>query len=259
MKEKNKKFVHFETNKITIYEVQNKQIIKIKEDTIYFNETLVNNELYDKIDKYLCSLNNENIFNAKDIKLYATGIFREFSLNEQIQLIIHIFVKHGIYFNIINKELEQFYLNQEINNKKVSNIIEGLWKQEFRKVVICGSFQKNMAEICELMDKLKQHNVEILSPWTKDIVPETLGTDFILLEGQTLENERDSWRHKYDHMNKFIKADAIIVCNPNGIIGKGTMFEFGFITAYNKRIIFTNEPKDMSILFPYEIGLNNFE
>ena len=30
MKEKNKKFVHFETNKITIYEVQNKQIDKTK-------------------------------------------------------------------------------------------------------------------------------------------------------------------------------------------------------------------------------------
>ncbi len=60
-------------------------------------------------------------------------------------------------------------------------------------------------------------------------------------------------------MNKFIKADAIIVCNPNDIIGKGTMFEFGFITAYNKRVIFTNEPKDMSILFPYETGLNNIK
>lgn len=205
MDEKNKRFVHFGTNKITIYEVQNKQIIKIKEDVLYFNETLVNNELYNKIDKYLYNLNKENTFNTKNLRLCATGIFQEFSLNEQIQLTIHIFVKHGIYFNIINKELEQFYLNQKIDNKKVSNIIEGIWKQEFRKVVICGSFQKNMVEICKLMDKLKQHNVEILSPWTKDVVQETIGTDFILLEGQT------------------------------------------------------NEPKDISIMFPYEIGLNNIE
>lgn len=205
MDEKNKRFVHFETNKITIYEVQNKQIIKIKEDVLYFNETLVNNELYNKIDKYLYNLNKENTFNTKNLRLCATGIFQEFSLNEQIQLTIHIFVKHGIYFNIINKELEQFYLNQEIDNKKVSNIIEGIWKQEFRKVVICGSFQKNMVEICKLMDKLKQHNVEILSPWTKDVVQETTGTDFILLEDQT------------------------------------------------------NEPKDISIMFSYEIGLNNIE
>lgn len=81
-------------------------------------------------------------------------------------------------------------------------------------------------------------------------------SDFILLEGQTLVNERDAWRHKYDHMNKFIKADAIVVCNPGGIIGQGTMFEFGFMTAHAKRIIFTEEPKGLSILFPCEIGLN---
>lgn len=257
MKENKKRIVHFDTNKTTIYEVQKKQIIKINEDILYFNETLLSDELYDKLDKYLYKLNKQENFNTENIRLYATGIFQDFSLEEQIQLTIHIFVKHGIYFNIINKELEQFYLNQQVNNKKVDNIIKGIWKQEFRKVVICGSFQKNMKEICELMDRLNQHNIEILSPWTKDVVKETLKTDFILLEGQTLENKRDSWRHKYDHMNKFKKADAIIVCNPNGIIGKGTMFEFGFITAYNKRVIFTNEPKELSIMFPYEVGLNN--
>lgn len=259
MKEKNKVLVHFETKKVSIYKEQNKKIVKIKEDTLYFNETIINNELYNKIDQFLYELNNNNTLNATNLRLYATGIFQEFSFNEQMQLIIHVFVKHGVYFNIINKNLEQFYLNQEQNGKKVCNVIQGIWKQEFRKVVICGSFQKNMTEICQLMDKLNQHNIEILSPWTKDVVKETLGTDFILLEGQILENERDSWRHKYDHMNKFIKADAIIVCNPNGIIGKGTMFEFGFMTAFNKRIIFTNEPKDISIMFPYEIGLNNID
>jgi len=106
------------------------------------------------------------------------------------------------------------------------------------------------------MSLCEKHNIQILSPWTKNVVPETLGTDFILLQGQTLLNERDSWRHKYDHMNKFIKADAIIICNPDGTIGKGTMFEFGFMIAHGKRIIFTNEPIGLTIKFPYEIGLN---
>ena len=57
-------------------------------------------------------------------------------------------------------------------------------------------------------------------------------------------------------MDKFRRADAIIVCNPDGLIGKGTMFEFGFMVALSKRIIFTEQPKDLSIPFPYEIGLN---
>lgn len=106
------------------------------------------------------------------------------------------------------------------------------------------------------MDILTKRNIQILSPWTKNVVSETIGTDFILLEGQELFNEKDSWRHKYDHMNKFAKSDAIIICNPEGRIGQGTMFEFGFMIAYSKRIIFINKPRDLSIIFPYEVGLN---
>ena len=113
-----------------------------------------------------------------------------------------------------------------------------------------------MKEIGSLMYALEKRNIKVLSPLTQKIVSETLGTDFILLEGQELINSRDSWRHKYDHMNKFTKSDAIIVCNPNGIVGKGTLFEFGFMIAYSKRIIFTEEPKNLTISFPYEVGLN---
>ena len=169
-----------------------------------------------------------------------------------MQLLIQVFVKTDLYFNIIEPDLEQFY----IANSEDNDMITGLVKQEFRKVVVCGSFQQNIKEISEIMNIMHEHNTEVLSPWTTNVVPETLGTDFILLEGQELLNDRDAWRHKYDHMNKFKKADAIIVCNPNGIIGKGTMFEFGFMIAHQKRIIFTEPPKDLSILFPYEIGLN---
>ena len=114
MKENKKKIVHFDTNKTIIYEVQKKQIIKINEDILYFNETLLSDELYDKLDKYLYKLNKQENFNTENIRLYATGIFQDFSLEEQIQLTIHIFVKHGIYFNIINKELEQFFLLHNI-------------------------------------------------------------------------------------------------------------------------------------------------
>ena len=77
------------------------------------------------------------------------------------------------------------------------------------------------------------------------------------LEGQEpLKNERDAWSHKYIHMDKFRKSDAIIICDPDGSIGLGTMFEFGFMTALSKRIIFIEKPVELSIPFPYEIGLN---
>ena len=250
-------FVHFDTNEVNIYTILDGKLNLFKKQQIFFNETLVNNELIDKIDTLLNDLSNiVGDLNSKTTRLYATGIFQEFSQEEQMQIIIHIYVSNGLYFNIIQSDLEQFYLLKSFESKGDKNLFHGLILQEFRRVVVCGSFQKHMKEINALIDVLKKQNIQVLSPWTQNVVLESLGTDFILLEGQSLVNERDAWRHKYDHMNKFSKADAIVVCNPGGTIGKGTMFEFGFMIARAKRIIFTEEPKGLSILFPYEVGLN---
>lgn len=114
-----------------------------------------------------------------------------------------------------------------------------------------------MKDIEDVIANLHNHNITILSPRSTKIKQETIGTPFILFEYQDyLKNERDTWRHKFEHMEKFRQSDAIIVCNPNGVIGKGAIFEFGFMVASSKRIIFTEQPKDISVFFPYEIGLN---
>lgn len=258
MSESGKKIlVHFNTNDVNIYELNNKSINLLKHEQVFFNETLVNNELLNKIDKVLTNLELLGItVNNEKTRLYATGIFQNFSQEEQEQLVIDVFVSHGLYFNVIPPDLEVFYLETSYEKLGKKNVVAGLALQEFRRVVICGSFQQNMNDIGKIIDVLHKYNIQVMSPWTMNIVPETVGTDFILLEGQELINERDSWRHKYDHMNKFKTADAVIVCNPNGTIGKGTMFEFGFMVACSKRIIFTNNPNNLSILFPYEVGLN---
>jgi len=250
-------FVHFNTNEVLVYKSINQSMKLIEKQQLFINETLVNEELYRKIDNFLLELQKriEN-FDNKHVRLLATGIFQEFSIEEKKQLVIHVYVSSGLYFNIIEPDLEKFYLEKSFETTEKKELITGMIKQEFRKVVICGSFQKNIKEISSLMNKFEKNNIDVLSPWTQELVEESIGTDFILLKGQELFNERDAWRHKFDHMNKFAKADAIIVCNPDGIVGKGTMFEFGFMVAYSKRIIFINEPKDLSILFPYEIGLN---
>ena len=249
----NKKiFIHFDTNNTYIYTYTTKLKL-LKSHNIFFNETYIHDELFNKMEYIINDLINEGYeINNKTTRLFATGVFKSFSREEKQQLILRIYTKFGLYINILDSDLENFY----IENSPNQNIVEGLVKQEFRKVVICGSFQQYMKEINEIMQLMEKHNIEVLSPWTSNVVKETLGTDFILLEGQVLENKRDAWRHKLDHMNKFKRADAIIICNPKGIVGKGTMFEFGFMIAHNKRIIFTEEPNNLSILFPYEIGLN---
>ena len=200
-------------------------------------------DFFEKFRQEFGLLDNEHV------RIFGTGIFQELSKEEQTQIILDAFVRFGVLFNIPSLDLASFY--RSIGN---GDIVDGICKQEFRKVVICGSFQQDLKQIEKLMNMCHKHNIEVLSPWTTQLVPETIETNFVLLEGQELYNERDSWRHKFDHMLKFIKADAIIVCNPEGRIGKGTLFEFGFMIAYAKRIIFTNPPEGLTIHFPYEIG-----
>lgn len=252
---KGKLIIHIDTNEVTFFKEDTLEILE--KITIYFNETTINFEMLKKIDEVVKRANHYIETNNENTRLYVTGRFQKLSNAEKVQIITYVYVKHGLFFNIIEPDLEEFYIKKsglEMGSK--SNILPSIKKQEFRKVVICGSFQNSMDELSMIREKMIEKNIEVLSPWTEKIVPHTANTDFILLEGQELYNERDAWRHKYDHMKKFEEADAIIICNPGGRVGQGTIFEFGWMTFLNKRIIFLEAPDNLSIQFPFEIGLN---
>ncbi len=259
MEEMNGKLlIHFNTNEINVYSLQNGILKLMCKESIHFKQRCVNEVLVKELAQVFCSL--EKTFGALDnaiTRVYATGVFQTFQSVEKTKLIIRLYVDFGIYFNIIEPDLEDFYMKTSLTVDGCLDMMAGLVYQEFRQVVICGSFQEHLEDIGDIMERLRSRNIKILSPWTTKVVPETLGTDFILLEGQKpLKNKRDAWSHKYEHMTKFRESDAVIVCNPDGVIGQGTMFEFGYMVAYSKRIILTNSPKALSIPFPYEIGLD---
>lgn len=88
MKDKNKIFIHFNTYKTTLYNIENDSIIKVNESRLFFNETLVNKELCDKIDNYLYDLNTKIKLDNKNTRLYEPGIFQELS-NEGTNSIEH--------------------------------------------------------------------------------------------------------------------------------------------------------------------------
>lgn len=118
---KDKIFVHFNTNYISIYQLEQKTFRLLKKKQVFFNETLVNNELLKKIDNFLDELRDVvGVVDNKRVRLYATGIFQEFSQEEQMQLVIHIFVVSGLYFNIVPHDLEKFYLDKgfELSGKR---------------------------------------------------------------------------------------------------------------------------------------------
>ncbi|MBN9232093.1 MAG: hypothetical protein J0I93_14785 [Legionella sp.] len=254
---KNKVLIHFNTNDITVYSLKDNTLKVVGEERVNFGESFNIEILVEKIGKFLATLHKlVGVINNECVRLYATGIFQRGSQQEQTKLMIQIFVNYGLYFNIIPSDLEQFYLEKSMSVNGHKNMMEGLICQEFRKVVVAGSIQNQLENIGEVMTTLQKRNITVLFPTTTKVVPETLGTDFLVLEGQKLKNRRDGWRLQYEQMETYKQSDAIIVCNPDGLTGQGVVFEFGFMVAISKRIIFTEKPKNLSIVFPYEIGLN---
>mgnify|MGYP004494300265 CR=1 FL=1 len=252
-----KVLIHFSTDNISMYSLRNGALKLLGQDHVAFMGGSVGSLLIKNLDVFLDKAERcVGEVNNECVRLYATGVFQQLDQVEQIRLVIQVYVNCGLYFNIVQPELERFYLEKSVDVLGTMNMLEGMLCQEFRKVVVCGSFQQHLKEIGDVMTMLQRRGITVLSPWTTKVVPETLGTDFILLEGQELINKRDAWRHKYEHMDKFRRSDAIIICNPGGIVGQGTMFEFGFMVAASKRIIFLEKPTNLSIPFPYEIGLN---
>ena len=80
--------IHFDTNKTVIYALSTKLTL-LKTCDIFFNETYVNDELFRKVDRIINNLKDDGYeINNKNTRLFATGVFESFSLEEKQQLII---------------------------------------------------------------------------------------------------------------------------------------------------------------------------
>ena len=253
--------IHLETEHFSAFMFEEGKLNTIIDEQVSFCDYYYSERLMKTIDYCLSTISRLSFpLKNSNTSIYATGIFQRFNETERVKLINNVFVDYGLYFYIVPQDLEKFYMERSFQTFGFKDVIHGVIQQEFRKVVICGSFQQYLTKFESIMGRMHDQGTIVLSPWTTKVRPETLGTDFILLEGQDdLKNERDTWRHKYEHMNKFRLSDAIILCNPEGFIGKGTIFELGFMIALGKRIIFMEQPKGLTIHFPYEVGLNCFQ
>ncbi len=257
MVKEGKVLVHFDSDCVSVYSFQSGVLTLLARHPPAFEESLTSGMLADAISEFSDGLKEfAEVVDNKSTRLYATGVFQRLSRADATRLVNGVYVDTGLYFNIVRPELERFYLETGRSATGSSDMMEGVIRQEFREVVVCGSFQQSLGYIEDIIARLRESGAVVLSPWTTRIKPETEGTDFVLFDYQDfLKNERDTWRHKYDHMDKFRQSDAVIVCNPGGIVGKGTLFELGFMSAISKRVIFTEEPVGVSILFPCEVGL----
>ncbi len=132
-----------------------------------------------------------------------------------------------------------------------SNIINGVVRQEFRYATISGSFRKHLEYILEVKRFLENTGTKVLSPEFTE--PKNPGDTFVVFLG---EEDKTPLQLKRCHLSSIEESDALIICNPNGYVGSSTMFEIGYAHSLNKRIIFTEKPKEFILNnLPFEVGL----
>lgn len=251
--------VHFDPERVSVYRFRGGELDLLKRERLPFGAGLAGEALADSVGEFCAGLKEfTEVVDNKSARVYATGVFQQLPQPEADALVNSVYVDTGLYFNIVRPELERFYLDTSMAARGSNDMMEGLTRREFRTAVVCGSFQSSLGYIEDTIARLRESGTVVLSPRSTRIKPETEGTDFILFDYQDLlKNHRDTWRHKCVHMDAFRQADAVVVCNPGGLVGKGTIFELGFMSALSKRVIFTEEPQGVSVLFPCEVGLGS--
>jgi hypothetical protein len=254
-----KVLVHFDSARVSVYRFQGGALKLLKRERIAFEGIREHEVLAERVGEFCAGLTEfAEVVDNKTARLHATGVFQQLPQSEAAALVNSLYVDTGLYFNIVGPELERFYLETGMSACGSNDMMEGLTRRELRNAVVCGSFQQCLGYIEDVIARLRGSGTAVLSPPSTRVKPETMGTDFILFDYQDLlKNERDTWRHKYMHLDAFRQADAVVVCNPGGRVGKGTIFELGYMSALSKRVIFTEEPQGVSVLFPCEVGLES--
>ena len=132
-----------------------------------------------------------------------------------------------------------------------SNMIHGTVKQEYRSVVLSGSFRKHLDYILKIKQTLVKRGVKILSPRFEE--PKNPNEEFAIFLGEEGMSPLELKRY---HLNMIDNCDALIVCSAHGYVGASTLVEIGYAQSIGKRIIFTEKPKEFMLqILPAEFGL----
>ena len=130
-------------------------------------------------------------------------------------------------------------------------MIDGAIKQEYRSVVLTGSYRKHWSYISSIKQDLLRSGVKVLSPRFKNL--KDPGVDFVRFEGE--ENMSPIELVRY-HLDMIDNSDALIICDEGGYVGASALMEIGYAHGIDKRIIFTEKPEEYILqIMPAEIGL----
>ncbi len=136
--------------------------------------------------------------------------------------------------------VEQFSVEKLVPSD--SNMIHGVAKQEYRSVVLSGSFRKHLKEILEIKKVLTGRGVKILSPRFEE--PKNPGEEFVVFAGEEGMSPLELERY---HLDMIDNCDALVVCAVGGYVGASALIEIGYAQALGKRIIFIEKPEEFML------------
>ena len=208
----------------------------------------MNNLLEDKYHPYIIS--------SKDYYLYNRAIFEDMTIEDLLELMPENpgWMRGARpYCSIAQAICLHFGVEKIIPSD--CNIMDGIVRQEFRKIVICGSFSKQLDKISKIINSLKSKGIEVISPKSTEIIGSVEG--YVLFKGDKKEKH---CKYPIEQLHlasiKSSECDAVLVCNFDNYIGRFTSGEIFVASEYDKKIIFIEEndaEKDFDI--PCDIGL----
>lgn len=131
-----------------------------------------------------------------------------------------------------------------------SNLIDGVNIQEAKSVVICGSFNKHLKQIENLMNRLKSNGISVLSPQNTEVIGSE--NDFIVFKNDIVINH-NTWSVEELHLKAIDRCDFVVACNFDGYIGVSTTFELEHAYRAGKKIVFI-EDNEIADSFGKRIG-----
>ncbi len=130
------------------------------------------------------------------------------------------------------------YFHVDVIIPSDSNMIDGVNIQEAKNVVICGSFNKHLQQIRQLIQSLNNKGISVLSPKSTEVVGSE--GDFVLFKEDIIENH-NTWSIEEVHLKAMDQCDFVIACNYDNYIGVSTTFELEHAYRANKKIVFVED------------------
>ncbi|MGC8651590.1 MAG: hypothetical protein ACP5RX_03195 [Minisyncoccia bacterium] len=105
---------------IKVYKYSDQKLSLLLQRSVFFKENFdpeggISPESKKEFFELLDSIKNQN--KNSQIRLYATGIFRKLAPATKTVFIDEVFLRTGLYFNIISQDLENFYLEKALTGK----------------------------------------------------------------------------------------------------------------------------------------------